>query len=125
MSALCRTERIAEVRNERVCIDADVYRRGYGELSVYAAAGQTGQAGEVKLIGRKDDAGRAESGGATGMRSAMQYSEPERPLEPKDYDLPVCPVCGEETDTYYKNKDGVIVGCEFCIDAVDAWEGKE
>lgn len=43
------------------------------------------------------------------MRSAMQYSEPERPLEPKDYDLPVCPVCGEETDTYYKNKDGVIV----------------
>ena len=78
---------------------ADVYRRGYGELSVYSAAGQTGQAGEVKLIGRKDDAGRAESGGATGMRSAMQYSEPERPLEPKDYDLPVCPVCGEETDT--------------------------
>ena len=104
---------------------ADVYRRGYGELSVYVAAGQTGQAGEVKLIGRKDDVGRAESGGATGMRSAMQYSEPERPLEPKDYDLPVCPVCGEETDTYYKNKDGVIVGCEFCIDAVDAWEEKE
>lgn len=81
--------------------------------------------GKVKLIGRKDDAGRAESGGATGMRSVMQYSEPERPLEPKDYDLPVCPVCGEETDTYYKNKDGVIVGCEFCIDAVDAWEEKE
>lgn len=79
-----------------------------------------------KLItGGKDAAGRAESGGATGMRSAMQYSEPERPLEPKDYDLPVCPVCGEETDTYYKNKDGVIVGCEFCIDAVDAWEEKE
>ena len=44
------------------------------------------------------------------MRSVMQYWEPERPLEPKDYDLPVCPVCGEETDTYYKNKDGVIVG---------------
>lgn len=113
------------MRNERVCMGADVYRRGYGELSVYAAAGQTGQAGEVKLIGRKDDARRAESGGATGMRSAMQYLEPERPLEPKDYDLPVCPVCGEETDTYYKNKDGVIVGCEFCIDAVDAWEEKE
>jgi hypothetical protein len=101
---------------------ADVYRRGYGELSVYVAAGQTGQAGEVKLIGREDDAGRAESGGATGMRSAMQYSEPERPLEPKDYDLPVCPVCGEETETYYKNKDGVIAGCEFCIETVDAWE---
>ena len=44
------------------------------------------------------------------MRSVMQYWEPEQPLEPKDYDLPVCPVCGEETDTYYKNKDGVIIG---------------
>ena len=31
------------------------------------------------------------------MRSVMQYWEPERPLEPKDYDMPVCPVCGEET----------------------------
>lgn len=56
------------------------------------------------------------------MRSVMQYWEPEQPLEPKDYDMPVCPVCGEETDTYYKNKDGVIVGCEFCIETVDAWE---
>ena len=43
-------------------------------------------------------------------------------MEPRDYDVPVCPVCGEETDTYYKNKDGVIVGCEFCIETVDAWE---
>ena len=52
----------------------------------------------------------------------MQYWEPERPLEPKDYDMPVCPVCGEETDTYYKNKDGAIVGCDCCIEARDAWE---
>ena len=56
------------------------------------------------------------------MRSVMQYWEPERSLEPKDYDLPVCPVCGEETDTYYKNKDGVIVGGDCCIETVDAWE---
>ena len=42
------------------------------------------------------------------MRSVMQYWEPERPLEPNDYDMPVCPVCGEETDTYYKNKDGSV-----------------
>jgi hypothetical protein len=54
------------------------------------------------------------------MRSVMQYWEPERPLEPKDYDLPVCPVCGEETDTYYKNENGEIVGCDNCITAVDA-----
>lgn len=56
------------------------------------------------------------------MRSVMQFWEPERPLEPKDYDMPECPVCGEETDTYYKNKDGEIVGCDNCITAVDAWE---
>lgn len=79
-------------------------------------------AGYVHPKGQKADAGRAESGGPTGMRSVMQYWEPERPLDPKDYDMPVCPVCGEETDTFYKNKDGVIVGCEFCIETVDAWE---
>ena len=55
----------------------------------------------------------------------MQYWEPERPLEPKDYDLPVCPVCGEETDTYYKNENGEIVGCDNCITAVDAWEERK
>lgn len=56
------------------------------------------------------------------MRSVMQYWEPERPLEPKDYDMPECPVCGEETDTYYKNENGEIVGCDNCNTAVDAWE---
>lgn len=35
---------------------------------------------------------------------------------------PVCPVCGEETDTFYKNADGVVVGCDNCIKTVDAWE---
>ena len=60
------------------------------------------------------------------MRSVMQYWEPERPLEPKDYDLPVCPVCGEETDTYYKNKDGVIVGFDSGKTQIDAIKaGKE
>jgi hypothetical protein len=88
---------------------ADVYRRGYGELSVYVAAGQTGQAGEVN----------------NGRESAMQYREPERPLEPKDYKVPRCPVCGEETDTLYKNIYEEIVGCDGCIRTVDAWEKKE
>lgn len=44
------------------------------------------------------------------------------PPEPKTY---YCPVCGEETDTYYKDKDGVIVGCDRCIVPVEPWEVDE
>lgn len=56
------------------------------------------------------------------MRSVNAYWEPERPVEPKGYDLPRCPVCGEETDTLYKNAEGEIVGCDACIREVDAWD---
>ena len=38
--------------------------------------------------------------------------------EPK---VPICPVCGKETDTFYKHK-GEVVGCGECIRSVDAWE---
>lgn len=40
-------------------------------------------------------------------------------LAPK---IPICPVCGEEADTFYKNKDGEIVGCDECIRTVSAFE---
>lgn len=41
----------------------------------------------------------------------------------KDPEYPVCPVCGEETDTFYKSEEtGEIVGCDKCIEPVDAWE---
>ena len=59
------------------------------------------------------------------MRSVMEYWEPERPLEPKDYKVPRCPICGEETDTLYKNIYGETVGCDVCIRTVDAWEKKK
>ena len=59
------------------------------------------------------------------MRSVMEYWEPERPEEPKDYKVPRCPVCGEETDALYKNIYGEIVGCDVCIRTVDAWEEKK
>lgn len=52
---------------------------------------------------------------------------PERPLEPPPLppeEWPICPVCGKETDTFYKDKDGDIVGCDECIQSVDAWEEK-
>jgi hypothetical protein len=55
----------------------------------------------------------------------MEYWEPERPSEPKDYKVPRCPVCGEETDTLYKNIYGEPVGCDVCIRTVDAWEEKK
>ena len=55
--------------------------------------------------------------------SVFAYKEPR--VEPKPYKLPMCPVCGEETDTLYKNIYGEIVGCDVCIRTVDAWEEKK
>lgn len=34
---------------------------------------------------------------------------------------PVCPVCGADAETFYK-QDGEIIGCNECIDGVDATE---
>jgi hypothetical protein len=54
-----------------------------------------------------------------------RYLEPERPLEPpepKDY---YCPVCGEENpERYFRNNLMEIVGCNHCIEELDAadWE---
>lgn len=41
--------------------------------------------------------------------------------EPEDRPDPVCPICGEHCVTIYK-AGAEVVGCECCIDAVDAWE---
>lgn len=41
---------------------------------------------------------------------------------PHDPPLPRCPVCGEETDTFYRDMDHDIVGCDNCIHSVDAWD---
>lgn len=45
--------------------------------------------------------------------------------EPPPYTVPVCPICGEETDTLYADKDGEIVGCDNCVHMVDAWDWEE
>lgn len=52
--------------------------------------------------------------------SVFDYKEPR--AEPKPYKVPRCPVCGEETDTLYKNIYGETVGCDGCIRTVDAWD---
>ena len=51
------------------------------------------------------------------------WNLPERPLEPPpEPPLPRCPICGAETDTFYKDKNGDIVGCDECVSTCDAWE---
>lgn len=53
------------------------------------------------------------------------YREPERPIDPPRQKSPVCPVCGEECDTLYRRHSmtsSEIVGCDICIDALDAQE---
>ena len=32
-----------------------------------------------------------------------------------------CPVCGYACETFYKH-DGEIIGCDICVDTVDAYE---
>lgn len=35
---------------------------------------------------------------------------------------PVCPACGGETDLFYFDVDGDLVGCDNCVTTKDAWE---
>ncbi|MCM1439196.1 MAG: hypothetical protein NC131_08340 [Roseburia sp.] len=37
-------------------------------------------------------------------------------------DYPICPICGAECDTIYKDRDGTIFGCDECVSSVDAWD---
>lgn len=46
----------------------------------------------------------------------------EPSLEPVDYDVPRCPICGQECETIYLDKDGAVVGCDDCMKKLDAWE---
>lgn len=48
-----------------------------------------------------------------------------RSLEPPEKEeMPRCPVCMAETDTFKRNYWGEIVGCDECIEDVDAWDWK-
>lgn len=38
---------------------------------------------------------------------------------------PICPVCGAECETIYKDTYGEIVGCDECLTAHDACEEEE
>ena len=37
-------------------------------------------------------------------------------------EMPICPVCDNETDAYYFDKYNEIIGCDECVEKKDAWE---
>lgn len=41
---------------------------------------------------------------------------------PPEYQVPHCPVCGSECDTFFRDMEGNIVGCDECVDQLDAWD---
>ena len=43
----------------------------------------------------------------------------ERTGYPGGETYPTCPVCGEEADTYYKSREGDILGGEWCVKEID------
>lgn len=45
----------------------------------------------------------------------------EPPLEQKPDRPQLCPMCGEETESVYKDRWGRIVGCHGCVEEVDEW----
>ena len=53
---------------------------------------------------------------ATGHSTYGYWNSPPPEREP------VCPVCGESCDTFYRDKAGDVVGCENCVTSYDAWE---
>lgn len=60
------------------------------------------------------------------MRRFSDMDIPERPLEPPEPEAePICPCCGEECETLYLDRAGFIVGCENCMETLDAWERRD
>ena len=53
------------------------------------------------------------------MRHETRGERPTEPPEPEP--MPVCPECGEECETLYRNSIGEIIGCDHCVDALDAY----
>lgn len=44
-------------------------------------------------------------------------------MEPPEPEAaPICLCCGEECETLYRDRTGLIVGCEHCMETLDAWE---
>ena len=37
-------------------------------------------------------------------------------------DTPICPICGEECEELFFDKNNEICGCDNCVTSKDAWE---
>lgn len=53
-----------------------------------------------------------------------EYSIRHAGYEPEP-DGPICPICGGECEIVYKDKTGDIVGCNECLEPVDATDEEE
>lgn len=60
------------------------------------------------------------------MRTPDDYHLPERPMEPAfEAFVPTCPVCGAECETIYTGFLRAVIGCDVCVDSVDAYDYME
>lgn len=57
----------------------------------------------------------------------MGWGVHDYPGPPPEEPMPICPVCGWETDTLIRDKYGEFVGCDNCgcLDCLDAWDYAE
>lgn len=56
------------------------------------------------------------------MRDAPDIRRTEETGYPTEAKWPVCPVCGEECEKIFKDAWGNILGCDNCVEELDAWE---
>lgn len=59
------------------------------------------------------------------MINNNNFNIPEPSLDPPEPHIPVCPICGEETDTFYTDYKGDVIGCDCCIQEVNAWDWRD
>ena len=52
------------------------------------------------------------------IRNCEETGFPDRRKD----DEPICPICGDECCTIYKNREGEILGCDECISICEAQE---
>jgi len=38
-----------------------------------------------------------------------------------DAPAPICPVCGDEAEEFYLDRDGDVIGCDRCIRLIEAY----
>lgn len=48
----------------------------------------------------------------------------ETRLEPREEAMPRCPWCGEECEHLYRDRAGTILGCENCIEDLNAYDNR-